>query len=186
MDDEKILGLFLARDEAAIAEVRQKYAAYCGSVANRILRNSSDAEEALSDTWLAAWSSIPPHEPNCLRTYLSRLTRNISLNRLNRENAQKRGSGEARVVLDEIADYLVSDGSSVEDSVDERLLTDALNAFLAELSDTERNVFVRRYTYFQPVAEIAKAHGFSQSKVKSMLLRLRKKLRTKLEKEELI
>lgn len=186
MDDEKILGLFLARDESAIAEVQQKYAAYCGSVAERILRDSSDTEEALNDTWLAAWSSIPPHEPSCLRTYLSRLTRNISVKKLTRENAQKRGSGEVKVILDEVADYLVSDGESVEDSIEERLLTDALNAFLAELSDTERNVFVRRYTYFQPVAEIAMAHGFSQSKVKSMLLRLRKRLRAKLEKEELI
>jgi RNA polymerase sigma-70 factor (ECF subfamily) len=186
MDDEKILGLFLARDEKAIAEVRQKYAAYCGAVASRILRDSSDAEEALSDTWLAAWRSIPPHEPKCLRTYLSRLTRNISVNMLERSSAQKRGSGVAHIVLDEVADWLVSDKDDVEDSVNERLLTEALNAFLTELSDTERRVFVRRYTFFQPVSEIARAHGFTENKVKSMLMRLRKRLRAKLEKEELI
>lgn len=186
MDDEKILSLFLARDENAIAEVRQKYAAYCGAVASRILRDRSDAEEALSDTWLAAWRSIPPHEPKCLRTYLSRLTRNISVNMLERSSARKRGSGEVNIVLDEVADWLVSDMNNVEDSVNERLLTDALNAFLADLPDTERRVFVRRYTYFQSVSEIAQAHGFTENKVKSMLLRLRKRLRAKLEKEELI
>lgn len=89
-------------------------------------------------------------------------------------------------MLDEVADWLVSDRDDVEGDVDERLLTDELNSFLAELTDTERNVFVRRYTYFQPIAEIAQAHGFSENKVKSMLLRLRKRLRTRLEKEELI
>lgn len=186
MDDEKILALFLARDETAIAEVQQKYTDYCGSVARRILRDSSDTEEALNDTWLAAWRTIPPFVPECLRTYLSRLTRNISLNMLSRSSARKRGSGEAVVVLDEVADWLVSDSTDVEDSVNERLLTDSLNGFLAELPDTERSVFVRRYVYFQPVSEIAQAHGFSQSKVKSMLLRLRKRLRAKLEKEKLI
>ena len=186
MDDENILGLFLARDENAIAETREKYSVYCGAVASRILRDSSDAEEALNDTWLAAWRSIPPHEPKCLRTYLSRLTRNISVKMLERGNARKRGSGEANVVLDEVTDWLVSDKDDVEDSVNERLLTDALNAFLAELSDTERRVFVRRYTYFQSISEIAQTHGFSENKVKSMLLRLRKRLRKKLETEGLI
>lgn len=186
MDDEKILALFLERDETAIVEVRQKYSAYCRAVASRILRDSSDAEEALSDTWLAAWRSIPPHEPKCLRTYLSRLTRNISVNMLERSTARKRGSGEAAVVLDEVADWLVSDKDDVEDSVNERLLTDALNDFLADLSDIECRVFVCRYTYFQPVSEIARANGFTENKVKSMLMRLRKRLRTKLEKEDLI
>ena len=186
MDDEKIIALFLERDENAIAEMRQKYAAYGGSVARRILHDSSDAEEALNDTWFRAWRSIPPYEPKCLRLFLSRVTRNISINMLIHRNAQKRGAGEASVVLDEVADWLVSDRDDVEGDVDERLLTDELNSFLAELTDTERNVFVRRYTYFQPIAEIVQAHGFSENKVKSMLLRLRKRLRTRLEKEELI
>ena len=107
------------------------------------------------------------------------------MNKLRNENAQKRGSGEAKVVFDEVSEWL-SSGQDVEDTVDESIITDSLNEFLGSISGTERNVFVRRYVYFQSVAEIAQAHGFSVSKVKSMLLRLRNRLRKKLEKEELL
>lgn len=185
MDDKSILELFLARDENAIAEVKEKYSSYCGSVANNILKDSSDIEEALNDTWFAAWTTIPPFLPQCLRTYLARLIRNISFNKLDHDNAKKRGSGEYKIVLDEVSDWLVSDNDNVEDSVDERILTDLLNNFLAGLNETERNVFVRRYTYFQSISEISKAFGFSKSKVSSMLLRLRKRLRKELEENDI-
>lgn len=185
MEDERIIGLFIARNEDAVSEAQQKYSRYCGSIAANILGSREDAEEAVNDTWLAAWNAIPPHIPARLQSFLGRLTRNISMNKLRNENAQKRGSGEAKVVFDEVSEWL-SSGQDVEDTVDESIITDSLNEFLGSISETERNVFVRRYVYFQPVAEIAQAHGFSVSKVKSMLLRLRNRLRKKLEKEELL
>ena len=55
--------------------------------------------------------------------------------------------------------------------------------FLDALNITERRVFLRRYWYLDSTEEIASAFGFSQSKVKSMLHRTRKKLRQQLEKE---
>ena len=185
MEDEKIIGLFIARSEDAVSETQLKYSRYCGSIAANILGSREDAEEAVNDTWLAAWNAIPPHIPERLQSFLGRLTRNISMNKLRSENAQKRGSGEVKVVFDEVSEWL-SSGQDVEDVVDESIITDSVNEFLGSISDTERNVFVRRYVYFQPVAEIAQAHGFSVSKVKSMLLRLRNRLRKKLEKEELL
>ncbi len=185
MEDDRIIELFLERREDAVAETQRKYSRYCGSIASGILRNSEDAEEALNDTWLAAWNTIPPHIPGRLQTFLGRLTRNICMNKLRGENAQKRGSGEVCVVFDEVSEWL-SSGQDVEDAVDESLLTDLLNDFIGSLSDAERGVFVRRYVYFQPVSEIAGAYGFTVSKVKSMLLRLRKRLRTKLEREGLL
>ena len=185
MEDRQIIALFFARSESALQESAQKYAAYCRTVAMHILHNHEDADEALNDTWLAAWNCIPPHEPSNLQTFLGRLTRNIALKRVRSDRAQKRGTPELRMVFDEIADLLRSD-EDIEQKITEHAVTETINAFLASLPETERNIFVRRYYYMQPIAEITAAHGFSQSKVKSMLLRIRKKLHTKLKKEELL
>ena len=63
MDDEQILDLYFARDEQALAETDRKYGGYCYSLANGILNSEQDAEETVSDTYLKAWNTIPPHRP---------------------------------------------------------------------------------------------------------------------------
>ena len=57
MEDEAILELYFARDEAAIVETNRKYGGYCFSVANAILDCREDAEETVSDTWLQTWDA---------------------------------------------------------------------------------------------------------------------------------
>lgn len=185
MEDQKIIEMYLERNEDAVAQTERKYTKYCRSIAIHILHIPEDADEALNDTWLAAWNSIPPHIPECLQTYLGRLTRNISLKRVRSENTMKRGSAEVRVVFEEVADWLQSD-QNVEQKVSEQALADEINRFLDSIPDTERNVFVRRYWYMQSITEIAAYHGFSESKVKSMLFRIRKKLYAKLKKENFL
>lgn len=182
MEDQKIIKLYLERNEDAVAHTERKYTKYCRSIAIHILHIPEDVEEAINDTWLAAWNSIPPHIPKCLQTFLGRLTRNISLKSVRSEKAIKRGAAEFRVVFEEVSDWLQSN-QNVEQQVDEQALADELNCFLNSISDLERNIFVRRYWYMQSISEIADYHGFSESKVKSMLFRIRKKLYAKLEKE---
>ena len=55
--------------------------------------------------------------------------------------------------------------------------------FLAQLPTTQRRVFLCRYWYFDSISAIATQFGFSESKVKSMLHRSRKRLRDLLNKE---
>lgn len=182
MEDNKIIEMYLQRNEDAVVQTERKYSKYCRAIAVRIRRDPEDADEALNDTWLAAWNSIPPHIPECLKTFLGRLTRNISLKRVRSENALKRGSAEMRVVFEEVENWLVSD-QNIENEVSEQELADEIDLFLDGISAAERNVFVRRYWYMQTIAEIAEAHGFSEGKVKSMLFRIRKKLYARLKKE---
>ncbi|HBB71804.1 MAG TPA: RNA polymerase subunit sigma-70 [Ruminococcus sp.] len=182
MEDQQIIEMYLKRNEDAISQTERKYTKYCRSIAVRILHISEDADEALNDTWLAAWNSIPPHIPGCLQTFLGKLTRNISLKRVRSEKAMKRGAAEVRAVFEEVADWLQSD-QNVEQQVSEQALADEIDHFLDRISETERNVFVRRYWYMQSITEIADYHGFSESKVKSMLFRIRKKLYAKLKEK---
>ncbi len=182
MEDSQIVALYFQRSEQAIQETAKKYGSYCFSIAHNILGNREDAEEAVNDTYLGAWATIPPHRPVVLATFLGKIARRTAIKRYQQSRAQKRGGGELALAVEELSDFL-SDGSTPESAIENAELTQLLNNFLRKLPKEERAVFVSRYWYFDPVAEIAKRFGFSQSKVKSMLARTRKKLSTTLQRE---
>ncbi len=183
MDDNKIINLFWKRSEMAINEVRVKYSRYCYSIAIRILQNNEDAEECVSDTFLRAWGAIPPARPSNLRTFLGKITRNLSLNYLEKRTANKRGGGQVELILSELEESIPSVQSNVENIMDGKFLIEVINNFLEGIDKSQRKVFVRRYWYGSSIKEIGKDYGFTDSKVKSMLFRTRKKLKRELEKE---
>ena len=185
MEDSQILALYFARSENAIQETDRKYGRYCYKIAYSILASRQDSEESVNDTYLSAWNSIPPRKPARLATYLGKLTRNISIDRWRGSNAQKRGSGEAALALDELS-QCVSGQPGMEEAMVQKEVIASLNRFLASLSEDERTVFLCRYWYINSMEEIAQKTGFSLGKVKSMLHRTRKKLTANLQKEGLL
>jgi RNA polymerase sigma-70 factor (ECF subfamily) len=64
MDDQKIIDLYWSRSETAITETDRKYGKYCYSIAYNILTNNEDAEESVSDAYMAAWKAMPPKRPS--------------------------------------------------------------------------------------------------------------------------
>ncbi len=185
MDDQAIVDLYFARSEAAIQQTDAKYGPYCYSIAYHILTNNEDAEESVSDTYLAAWNNMPPRRPSVLATFLGKLTRYISLNRWKHRSAQKRGGGEMPLALEELGECVAGNGD-VETQFARKETIRAFRRFLDTLPETERRVFLRRYWYLDSNAEICQRFVFSESKVKSMLFRTRKKLHEALEQEGLL
>ena len=185
MDDTQIVELYWARKESAIEETRVKYGSYCYSISQNILHNEDDAKESVNDTWLDAWNSMPPHHPSVLSTFLGKLTRRISIDKWRRQNAKKRGDGQMPLVLAELEDC-ISDGKSIEEETERKLLAEVIATFVKSLPETEQKVFLCRYWYMDSVSSIAARFRFSESKVKSMLYRTREKLRIYLEKEGLV
>ena len=182
MDDRQIVDLYFARSEQALRGTAQKYGKYCFSIAWNILQNRADAEETVNDTYIGAWNSIPPHQPAMLSTYLGKITRRLALKRWAANRTLKRGGGEVSLALEELAGCIPSD-FDVESRIETAELTQILNKFVRNLPQPERNVFLCRYWYLCSIEAIARQQNFSQSKVKSMLSRTRKKLYTHLQKE---
>ena len=182
MNDSQIVALFFDRDQRAIEETDAKYGHYCYAIVHSILQFKEDSEEAVSDTYLALWHAIPPHKPAVLRTFLGKIARRTALKQWEKNRAEKRGGGEVALALEELSEYL-SDGDTPETAMETAELTQILNRFLQELPKEERQIFVCRYWYLDPIADIAKRFGFSESKVKSKLSRTRMKLRAALTKE---
>ena len=173
MEDSQIVNLFWARNPEAIPAATEKYGDYCAAVARNILHDPEDEEECLNDTWLHAWNAMPPHRPQVLRTFLGKLTRNLSLNRLAQRNAQKRGGGTVWEELNE----LVSGREEPMDAVFTRDLAAAIDGFLSTLSREQRSLFLRRYWYYDSVTELAKRFGMSENRASVTLHRLREKLK---------
>ena len=182
MDDQKIVQLYWDRSEVAIKETDKKYGPYCYTIAYNILANNEDAQECVSDTYLAAWNNLPPRRPAILSTFLGKITRRLSIDRWRIRTANKRGGGEIPLALDELSEC-VSGGETPEQNLLRRQMALEFNRLLQTLPETERSVFLCRYWYLDSVASIAEHFGFTESKVSTMLHRTRKKLRTMLEKE---
>ena len=175
MDDAKIVQLYWDRNERAILATADKYGNYCASIAKNILGNHEDAEECVNDTYLNAWNSMPPHRPSILSTFLGKIVRNLSIKRYKHNTADKRGGGQATVVLDEIAEF-VSDADSVEQEIDRKELVTAIDSFLDRLPTDKRNIFICRYWYFDSISDIANRFRMTENNVSVTLNRLRLKL----------
>ena len=181
MEDNKIIDLYWQRKEEAIRQTDQKYGTFCFRIANNILQSHRDSEECVSDTYWGLWRAIPPHRPDPFPPFIGKITRNLALKLLEYASASKRNP-EFLCSLEELGDC-VSGNLSVEDEIENRRIEQAISSFLRLQSPEKRNLFLMRYWYFEPITQICRVTGYSQSKVKSALFQLRKQLHSYLEKE---
>ena len=184
MEDAEIVDLYWQRDQQAIAETDRKNGAYCQHIAYAVCGDRLDAEECVNDTWLRAWGAMPDKRPTVLATFLGKITRNLAINRFQRKTRKKRGGGETELALEELEECIPA-ALDVERRYELQEFRQAIGRFVSGLSETEQKVFVARYWYLCPVEEIARRLQISSSKTKSMLFRLRNRLRLYLKEEDL-
>lgn len=180
MEDSKILELFFARNEDAIKYTDETYGRRLYRLADKIVQNGQDAEESVSDTYLKAWDTIPPHKPQYFFAYIARICRNFALDKLDWKNAAKR---KAEIVsLTQEMEACVPDAAR-ERTLEGKELGMILDSFLRTLNAENRMIFMRRYWYADTVAEIALRYGIGESAVRMRLNRTRDKLAGYLKQE---
>lgn len=182
MEDKAILDLYFARNELAITETDRKYGGYCYSIANRILSSHEDTEETVSDTYWQAWNCIPPQRPNFLKLFLAKITRNLALNRWQKQSAAKRGGGEVELVLEELAGCIPGN-EQVDNQLNAKELAQAIRLFLDSLPTRDQDIFLQRYFYFDDAQIIADRYRIKRTNVNLILSRTRSKLKTYLAQE---
>lgn len=181
MEDSQIIKLYYNRNEQAITESDRKYGPLCRRISLNILSIKEDAEECVNDTWFAAWKRMPPDRPRALGAFFGRITRNLSISRWRACHAKKRYHG-MDVLLSELDDCVPA-VDNVEQAIDQKELTELLNAWLDSLKHDDYVLFVRRYWYGDAVNALASEWGLYPNQISQRLLRLRKKLKAYLEKE---
>ncbi|MCQ2417597.1 MAG: sigma-70 family RNA polymerase sigma factor [Oscillospiraceae bacterium] len=165
--------------------MQAEYGSMCMSFAYNILRNQEDAEECWNDTLLAIWNAIPPACPENLKAFIFRILRNIALDQYRKKHSVKRGNGEYECAIDELAEILAG-SNNTESEVENREMLSAVNAFLNTLSDTKKELFMKRYWRLCSIADIAEEYHLSENNVKVTLHRVRQNLQKHLKKEGLL
>ena len=179
MEDREILTLLFARSEQALVALAAKFGHRLQRLAANILPTAQDAEEAVSDTYMAVWNTVPPHHPDPMAPYILRICKNISVSRLRSLTAQKRSAYE--VALDELSETVGR--NTLERIIGARILGQVIDRFLDTVPQVDRVIFLRRYWYGDRVKDIARRVGMTENAVSVRLNRLRSSLRTILSKE---
>lgn len=185
MDDNAIIELFFKRSEQAIEEVRVKYGSSIRKMAYKIVGNKQDMEECENDTYLAAWTRIPPESPNPLAVYLLRITRNIAAKRYHANTALKRNNAYD-LAIDELDEMIPGNTNDPIEEFQVKELSKAIEAFLYTLKKEDLIMFMRRYWYFDSVTEIASQMHWNSHRVTVRLSRIRVCLQKYLQKEGMI
>ena len=176
MTDGEIIRLLEARRETALEALSAEYGGYCREIAYRLTGQPEDVEEIVNDLWLRVWESIPPQKPESLRHYLAKLTRNLAVDLLRKQLAEKRGGSELPLVLEELENCLPS-GETPESALSAKELGGAINRFLDRQPRRTQDIFLRRYFFSESVPDIAARYRMREDNVRLTLSRTRARLK---------
>ena len=182
LNDEEIVKLYQSRSESAIRETDRKYGGYLKGLATRIVGNADTAAECVNDAYLQVWQSIPPTEPRSFRGFAVTVLRRVAVNRFCADRRQKRVATELSASLDELEDIL-ADTRDVESEWEQKQLARSIDAFVASLPKRRSFIFMARYYFGCPLADIAADCGCSLSTVNKEIAAIKKALHTHLESE---
>ena len=180
--DEEIVALYWSRNEEAIRQTADTLGHYCYTVAYNILGNTEDAEECVNDTYLALWNAIPPARPASLKHFVTRILRNLALNRYKEQNRDKRGGGQVPLALEELSE-VVSDTEDIPADYAKKELLKSISVFLRGCSARDRGIFLDRYVRLESTEALSARYRIKEAQVLLILSRTRKKLKAPLEKE---
>lgn len=182
ISDEQIVELFWLRNESAIEQTDIKYGKYLYGIAHNILHDKSDCEECKNDTYYSVWNSVPPERPVKFQAYITKIIRNISINRLKEKSRKKRVPSAFTSSIEELAD-IIQDSSSIEEKYDAAQLGRAISDFLRTLPGKQRNIFICRYCLADTVKDIARMYNVTESSIYKDLSSIRRALAEYLKKE---
>lgn len=171
MTEQTIIRKMRARDPAGLETLMDRYIPYVSAVVWNLLRFSmqpEDAEEVVSDVFLAAWDQAGDLQPGKVKAWLAAVARNKARSKLRRLGRE--------LLLEE--DILELPGQESPETAltrtEERFL---VNWAVNDLPEQDREIFLRHYYHTQTVREIAAEMALNESTIKTRLRRGRMKLK---------
>ncbi len=176
MNEEAILRRLRRRDPAALEALMDCYIPYLSAIVWNILRASmtrEDAEEVVSDVFLAAWDHAGDIRPGSAKAWLGAVARNKARNKL-------RQAGKDLPLEEDVLEMPGDSGpaDAAERAEEQSLVRQAVE----ELGEPDREIFLRHYYFAQTVPEIGSHMGMKESTIKTRLRRGREKLKSMLER----
>ncbi|MBQ9762470.1 MAG: RNA polymerase sigma factor [Oscillospiraceae bacterium] len=166
MREEKMLNRLRNKDPDGLRGLMDRYMAYVSAVVWGILRiamTPQDAEEVVSDVFLAAWNQAEDLENGKVKAWLGAVARNKAKNKLREINQT--------LPLEE--DILELPDREMNRLEERQLVRQAVDS----LDPTDREIFLRHYYYGQQISEISNIMDIKEATVKTKLHRGRLKLK---------
>jgi len=176
--DSALAARVAAGDGAAFELVMRRYNRRLFRVARSVLRDDADAEDALQETYLAAYRSIGSFRgDSSLATWLSKLVLNHCIARRRRE---LRRDNIVPIVAQETFDDTGDDSEAPDRALVRTQLRSLLERKVDELPEQFRTVFVMRAIEELSVEETAQLLAIPEATVRSRHFRARSLLRESL------
>ena len=171
MTEQTIIRKMQAKDPAALEALMDYYIPYVSALVWNILRFSmqpEDAEEVVSDVFLAAWNQAEDLRSGKVKAWLAAVARNKAKCRL-------RSIVTALPLEEELLEQPGQENPEVQlTQAEERIL---VNWAVNSLPEQDREIFLRHYYHAQTVREISEKMALNESTIKTKLRRGRAKLK---------
>lgn len=182
MEDKELMEMICVGNENALEKLYRVYGKMMYGVSYAVTGHHEDAEECCNETLYIVWKNIPKAKPNHLWLYIKTIVYRVSMDKKDYNLAKKRCEFY-REYFEENMNVKKCEGG--EKNVERIAINNAVGDFVSKLSEEKHRVFVARYGYGLLVEEIAQKEHVSVSKVKMMLLRMRKELQKYLQEENI-
>ena len=184
--DTELVQRAIARDEVAIRSIMQANNRRLYRLARGILRNDSEAEDVVQETYVRALTHLADFRgDSSLATWLARIAMNEALGRLRRQrpgvelSSLPPGTLEAQII--QFPNSATSEDP--EKTMAQREIQRVVEHAIDELPDLFRIVFITRVIEGMNVEETAEILGLKPETVKTRLHRARSMLRENVEKK---
>lgn len=180
-DDFALVSRSRKGDDKAFETLVRTYQKLVYNVIYQMTRDHDATRDLTQETFLRAYRALPGFQADrSFKPWLLTIARNATLNHLRRV----RGQDSLDELMESNSAMEPAARQSVEEEVEVRLSTSALNQALDDLPLKQKEVFVLRYQHDLPYDEIAAVTGTTLSSVKSLLFRARDNLRKALNEPE--
>jgi RNA polymerase sigma-70 factor, ECF subfamily len=174
------------RDEAAIRSIMQANNRRLYRIARGILRNDSEAEDVVQETYVRAFTHLESFRgDSSFATWLARIAMNEALGRLRRQRPSvdwttlEPGFLEAQIIQFPVS----ASSEDPEKTMAQREIQHVVEHAIDELPEIFRIVFITRVIEGMNVEETAEILGLKPETVKTRLHRARTMLRDNVEKK---
>jgi len=170
LSDEAVVALVARAEESALAELYDRFGGPAYTVARRILRDSTLAEDAVQEAFLAIWRGAGRFVPERARaaSWIMTIVHRRAVDLVRREQRRRSyGVPERLDDTDDLPAYGVE--ASALEAVSLRLERERVQAALARLSDQQRETLELAYYGGFTQVELAERLGRPLGTIKSQM-----------------
>ncbi len=173
-DIKRLIRRLKKHDESALEEIIKMYSPLVTTVIYNIgmgTLSKEDIEEAAMDTFITLWKNTDKLKADSFKGYICCIAKSRAFDKL---DTKKQG-----VVLD-INEIEIEDEFSLEGSIEQKDINTELRKIIDDMQETDSEIILRYYFYYQKITVIAEKMNLSVSGVKVRLHRARGKIKKQL------